>query len=317
MEPGNVAEGWRTEIAGVIVAVADLIARIILSEVEAAREKQNILAKMYMKLEQDKLEKAMAPYIGAVVFLSFTGKEVNGKSIEGIVRSAGIEPEDRFLKFAASLNFENSIIAYAPAVYFLKVVRREITAENVMAVVGAMGKSTDEKIARHVLDIYSMQSAASKKSAEIGFEERMISSVREAATMLSKIMLIELDRTFEKKDIADHIGKGFIPYLAAVGTLVYAGEDIDAVGAEKFYRYIAAMVEAVGVAADKSMLEYVSSFNYGSSGFVYVSAAYYLKSIGMNVDIRQVMAVVAASGENPDEATAGFVLTIYKDYNKV
>ncbi len=68
---------WRDEIADVIIKVANLISYLLLFELDIAIKSQGILAKVYMKLESQKVEREVAPYIGAVMFLSFNGKEAN------------------------------------------------------------------------------------------------------------------------------------------------------------------------------------------------------------------------------------------------
>ena len=307
---------WREEIADVIIKTANLISYLILFELDIVVKSQGVLTKVYMKLESTKIEREVTPYIGAVMFLSFNGKEVTRENVITIIRAIGIEPNNNYLNFISSLNLKNNIIAYAPVVYYLKVVRKEVTLENVLKVISAMGVEPDEEIGKHVLKIYSDSEKRAEGMPSTKMEEKFMKTTQSAALLMGKIMITELDRTFEHGDIDEHIKNGFIPYLAAVGTLVYAGKDVNIIGTEKFDEYISKMVTAVGFILNKTMLDYISSFNYGNSGFPYVSGIYYLISVGKELTSTNLMSVVTALGIKTDEALAGYILTIYKDYAK-
>ena len=79
---------WRDEIADVIIKVANLISYLLLFELDIAIKSQGILAKVYMKLESQKVEREVAPYIGAVMFLSFNGKEANSGQYKNRLRKS-------------------------------------------------------------------------------------------------------------------------------------------------------------------------------------------------------------------------------------
>ena len=295
---------WKNEISEVIVNIARLMVRIIGKTIDEETRKESLLMRFAIKIEGRRLQKEMSPYIGAAVMLAFEGKEPEEGKLANILHEAGITPDHRMLSFASSLKFKASVV-YAPALYFLRVSRKSDSLENLMKAVKAIGVEPDEHIAREVMALDAELTNGTKVSA---MQQDLDASLKPASDMMAKFMLMELNRTFEKGDINNYINKGFIPYLAAVGTLVYAGRDINIEGEESFLAGIANLVSSIGIARNDEMLSYIKSFNYGNTALSYVPPIAYIKSLGKEPTIHIITKLLEIIGIPYDESLAGYAI---------
>ena len=310
----------RDELAKAIVEGASIITRVILRELEEAIKKQNIFIQIGMKLGGKRLQDQMAPYIGAVFFLSFIGEEVNGENVGKVLSGLDVEPNSRFLGFVRDIDLSNNVIAYGPVILFLKLNRNEVNVSNMISVVNAMGYKADPATAKHVLEIYEEYANPNSERDENlpEYEVKLMRSTDEAAKMEAMLMTWELDRTLEHNDIDRYIRRGFVPYLTAIGVLVYSGEEISAIGEERFLKYDADMVKAIGIEPDSEMKEFVRSMNYqDSAAFHCIPAIYLLLSLGMEVNVESVKKLLDSVGLNMSIELVGFAYTFYTDHKDI
>ena len=319
---------WRDEITQDLEKTAELVTKVIISELRTAIDRQNIMSKLKMVLGHRSLHEDMAPYIGAVMMLSFVGRPVAREDIEAVLEGAGIKPEKRFMDFVLSMNFENNIVSYAVFAYFLRVTRMEISVGNIAQVAKAVELVPDEAVIRHVIELYEESEADGTKIGSVkiaGFEREMLESGRDAAVVTGKLLKEELDRTLDRKGIEAYIKRGFMHYVISAGTLAFSGRvkllydkrSGTIYGYDTFLRYIANMLSVIGVEPEEDLLEYVKSFNYG-----YISAShcvpviYYLKSMGKEPSIESVARILDALNLPTEEVAIGSVITIYRDYDE-
>ncbi|MCL5675193.1 MAG: hypothetical protein M1611_01110 [Candidatus Marsarchaeota archaeon] len=317
---------WRDEIVEDMTKTSELIMKMIIFELRNAVDRQSIAAKFVMLLGLRKLYEKMAPYVGAVMMLSFVGRPVSREDIEAVLEGAGVEPEKRFMDFVLSMNFENNIVSYAVFAYFLRIVRMEITAENITMVAKTVGMAPDEEVIRHVLELYEESEADGTKIGSVkitGLEKRILEYGRDAAIVTGRLLTEEMDRTLSRKGVDEYVKRGFMYYVLAAGTLAFAGmiqllydkRTGTIYGYDKFLRYIANLVKTAGLEPEQEMLEYIKSFNYGYSAASHcVPVIYYLKSIGKEPSIEAVSKVLERINLPTEDTTIGFVLTTYNNY---
>ena len=310
----------RDELAKAIVEGASIITRIILRELEEAIKKQNIFIQIGIKLGGKRLQDQMAPYVGSIFFLSFIGEEVNDENVRNVLKGLDVEPNGRFLDFVRDIDLGNNVIAYGPVILFLKLNHREVNVSNMVSVVSAMGYKANPATAKHVLKIYEEYANPDSESYENlpEYESKLMKSTEEAAKIEAMLMTWELDRTLEHNDIDRYIKKGFVPYLTAIGVLVYSGEEISAIGEERFLRYDADMVKAIGIEPDPEMKEFVRSMNYqDSAAFHCIPAIYLLLSLGMEVNVESIKKLLDSVGLDMSIELVGFAYTFYMDHRNV
>ncbi len=273
-----------------------------------------------MKLGGKRLQDQMAPYIGSIFFLSFIGEEVNDENVRNVLKGLDVEPNGRFLDFVRDIDLSNNVIAYGPVILFLKLNHREVNVSNMVSVVSAMGYKANPATAKHVLEIYEEYANPDSESYENlpEYESKLMKSTEEAAKIEAMLMTWELDRTLEHNDIDRYIKRGFVPYLTAIGVLVYSGEEISAIGEERFLRYDADMVKAIGIEPDPEMKEFVRSMNYqDSAAFHCIPAIYLLLSLGMEVNVESIKKLLDSVGLDMSIELVGFAYTFYMDHRNV
>ena len=300
-----------------------LISIVILKELELAIKKQNPLVQIWMAIEHKRLEEEIRQYIVAVFFLSFIGKKVTIDNIKAVRDGLGLNKSGKFLNFITTIGFKDNVVAYAPAIYFLKFNRMSIDVDNVMAIVKAMDLAADSQTARHVIELYQEFLYNEGETAGGGHRfrskntpvlEHAMAFTHAAAKAMGIMMISELDRAFENGQIEEEVRKGFARYLIAMETLAFSGEESSISGNEKFLERVGRLVGATGAIPDKSLLDYLSSFNYGySGGFHYIPAIGILEAIGKEPNIDNIKALMNAVGMPVDDALVGFVLTAYRD----
>ncbi len=314
---GNVidASNWKRELVNATISASELISRLILFQIKNAVDKENLLVKLVMKAEEKKIEEKAAPYIASIMVILLAGREVNRENMKLMIDAIGLGVDKRTLDFASSLDFGNHIIYYAPVLYFLLVLGK-LSAENITKVLGSVGVKSDIKVAEKVLEIYeeSKENSLDKMDPKSS-DYKFISSTKDASTIMAIELSDELDRTFESKSIQEHVERGFIPYISALGVLAFMGKETD-VRDPIVREYISAIVSAIGVKPDEEMLDYLSSFNYVNAGFIYIPTIYFIAASGKDPTVERIKAVMKALGAKFDENNAGFALISYKDFKE-
>lgn len=308
---------WREVLGGIIVDVGTLMAKLIGDEIEKKTKEQDLLSKFAMLVAAKKIREAMTPYISTVITLAFNSSEISEDSVNRLLDALGVEKNGRFLSFVLGLNFKNSI-PYVPALYYLRVVGKEPDAENMSNLVRAMGISPDVETAQLVLGTYKKYELAKQKPLhededESDFRKDLDSSIIAASTLTARLILYELYRTYEKKDIQNAVTSGFIPYLSANGVLAFVGRDMTPDGKHNVAG-IRSILESVGITPDQNNLDYLERMDLIPSPAVYSSALHLLLSVGKAPTVNGIIAIADAMGIKADEALAGYILTLYKDY---
>ncbi len=287
-----------------ITKVATLMAKLISEDISRVMENANVLEKVVIRIFGNMVQHAALPYISCSIMLALNGIEVNRKTVTRVLESLGINPSENMLKMVDSLKFK-STIAYSPALYYLRVCDKEVTIDNILKVVKAMGAEPDESIARHTIDL---ESGKIEPKVNKSIYEQLNKGMIDSAAATGRLLIAELHRTFEVSNVMTYMRKGFLYYLAAVGALAFIGKDIKNDGTLNVNGMLE-MVKSIGVTPDKEVVDFVLTLNYGTAPAIYVSAAYFIGSVGKKPTVENITKVVHAMGIYPDIAMIGYVLT--------
>jgi len=127
--------------------------------------------------------------------------------------------------------------------------------------------------------------------------------VRRLSSEMSTIVLGELERAIKQQNLNLDSKKEIVPYLAAAGSLAFAGKDIDREG-------IARLLEAADIEVDEDLMDQTSSLHY-KNHLIYVCALYFIIGIGHKPTTQELMAVIKAYGAHPDAKMSQFVIDTY------
>ncbi len=309
------ASNWKKELVNATISTSELISRLILFQIKKAVDKKNPLVKLAMKIEEKKIEEKAAPYIASIMVILLAGKEVDRENMKLMIDSVGLKVDKRTLDFASSLDFSNNIIYYAPVLYFLLVLGK-LSAENIAKVFGSVGVISSIEVANEVLCVYEESKEKSlEKMDPKSSDYKFISSAKDASAIMAIELSDELDRTFESKSIQEHVERGFISYISALGVLAFMGKETD-IRDPIVRKDISAIVSSIGIKPDQEMLDYLSSLNYVNAGFIYIPTIYFIAASGEEPTVQKMEEVIKALGAKFDENNAGFALISYKDFRK-
>ena len=312
-----VVSKWKSSFSETIVSSSKFMAYILAREINGAIQKAGIIEKIGMKIAGGILERRMAPYIAAVVVLAFASKEISTENVERLINAIGVSPNKRLLKFVASLNLKNNFVC-VPAIYFIKLVEKEPTPQMIIDVVSSLGMVSDIQSARHVLDIYSEflehEGGKVNNAAEEELVIKFSGPINRLSSLISKILFFELQRTFEDKYIIANIERA-VPYLSALGVLIFTGRDTGE--GDEIVKGLSDIVKSVGMVPDEDMLNHIKGMEYGkATSIVYIPSIYLITSAGKQPGLGLLIKVISALSIKPDEAVAGYVLTIYQENTK-
>ncbi|MCL4375212.1 hypothetical protein M1394_00210 [Candidatus Marsarchaeota archaeon] len=308
---------WKSSFSETIVSSSKFMAYMLAREINGAIQKAGIIEKIGMKFAGGILERRMAPYIAAVVVLAFASKEISTENVERLINAIGVSPNKRLLKFVASLNLKNNFVCI-PAIYFIKLVEKEPTPQMIIDVVSSLGMISDIQSARHVLDIYSEflehEGGKVNNAAEEDLVIKFSGPINRLSSLISKILFFELQRTFEDRYIIANIERA-VPYLSALGVLIFTGRDTGE--GDEIIKGLSDIVKSVGIILDEDMLNHIKGMEYGkATSIVYVPSIYLITSAGKQPTLDLLIKVISALSIKPDEAVAGYVLTIYQESAK-
>ena len=312
-----VVSKWKSSFSETIVSSSKFMAYILAREINGAIQKAGIIEKIGMKIAGGILERRMAPYIAAVVVLAFASKEISTENVERLINAIGVSPNKRLLKFVASLNLKNNFVCFT-AIYFIKLVEKEPTPQMIIDVVSSLGMVSDIQSARHVLDIYSEflehEGGKVNNAAEEELVIKFSGPINRLSSLISKILFFELQRTFEDKYIIANIERA-VPYLSALGVLIFTGRDTGE--GDEIVKGLSDIVKSVGMVPDEDMLNHIKGMEYGkATSIVYIPSIYLITSAGKQPGLGLLIKVISALSIKPDEAVAGYVLTIYQENTK-
>lgn len=123
----------------------------------------------------------------------------------------------------------------------------------------------------------------------------------------SMMIIKELKKAVESPDVVKYLDRGVVVYLAAAGTLAYAGKDV-------YSEDIAKLVTAAGMTPKQELLDAVRLLHY-KNHLIYINSVYYLTFLGKEPTIDGVIEVIKAIGASPDATIAGYVIEFCKEYN--
>ena len=250
---------WKNLLTNTITNISLLLSTLLGVELTNAINKASFTDKILMKIAKKQAEEASTPYISAAIFLVFAGKKSNKELMSQLLEAAGIQPQEKLLNFALSLDFKNTL-AYVPALYFLEVMKRDLTIENLIKVVSAMDVSADRSEAENIISTYF--SITSKKGTILpapkdSMQEKLNMAVKATLSLIAKLMISELNRVLEYKEVADNVD-GFMPYVSVVGVLEFVGRDVKLEGEKKFTESIKKIIASVGLTPDDKLASYTS-----------------------------------------------------------
>ncbi len=271
-----------------------------------------ILRAMYTPDVMQYLDKGIIGYIAAAGALAFSAKEITPEGVIALVRAAGQEPKQEYLKALSELKYENELV-YVNAVYFVKANGKEPTITLVAEVVRAMGIPPDHRIAGYVIE-YSKEYLSgeynfiSERLNETGpdgqFFKKLYLGLLDLSGDLSDLAIRELENTIEAGAERTRLTPEALPYITSIGSLAFAGQEMSTEKMES-------MVVALGMQANAEALNAFEPVRF-KNPIVYLIALYYLYSMDMSLDVDSICGIVKAIGVSPDTLMASGVLAYYK-----
>ncbi len=106
------------------------------------------------------LHDGIVRYLYAALLLSFVGKDINGKNLVGVIKSLGVEPNQKFIDILLGTNVEGhpvfiSTLVYVYAYYYLLANGVEVTEQKIMELVEAIGVKEDTRTAVEIFQVCS------------------------------------------------------------------------------------------------------------------------------------------------------------------
>ncbi len=134
-----------SDLAAVILSMGGMVNKVVLHTLS------EILNKEEMKKHLDEL----SPYVYAIAFLSYIGKEINAENISLLMEAVGEEADPVMLDAVLSFKIKAHII-YVYAIYYLIVNGVDINESSIADVAVAAGTTPDKEAIARVLAIYKI-----------------------------------------------------------------------------------------------------------------------------------------------------------------
>ena len=271
-----------------------------------------ILRAMYTPEVMQYLGDGIIGYIAAAGALAFSAKEITPDGITALIRAAGQEPKEQYLRAVTMLQYKNELV-YINAIYFIKANGKEPTIDLVAEMVRAMGIPPDHRIAGYAIE-YSREylsgayNFVSERLNQGGTDEKFFKKLYlgmlNLAGDLSGLAVSELGNTIEAASERAKLTPEALPYITAIGSLAFAGQEMST---DK----VKSMIAALGMQASEQMLKAFAPIRF-KNPIVYLIALYYLYSMDLTLDVDSTCRVVVAMGIAPDTVMAEGVLAYYK-----
>ncbi len=143
----NIGEEIRYSTLKVIInAVAQTSAQIVANEFVRAMGSSKV---------KGRIDESIMPYLYAAGFLSFAGREIDSDNVKRIVKSIGIEPDERYISALMSVKIESHLI-YVYAFYYLIANGKQASEDNISKVVKSLGIEPNSERIRYVLKMSSV-----------------------------------------------------------------------------------------------------------------------------------------------------------------
>lgn len=139
-------------------------------------------------------------------------------------------------------------------------------------------------------------------------KDRLEIIVREGSHAKAILMLRELERTLDNKDVSGKISKGILNYIYAAGALAFSCRDIN-IGS------IGSMLSAVKIKPEVEMLEAIHAMHYKNYN-INMNIIYFMKAVATEPTIDGVTRLSEALGFGSDPTVAGYVIEYFKEFNK-
>ena len=293
-------KNWKETLLSLISEVMNLSIGIIALSVKKAIDSKGFVYKISLAASKGNVVAELTPYVAGVTSLAFLGMKPDTGVISRMLGAVNIKPDQRLMDIVGSVSIGNEI-AYIPTIYLSLISKVEPTAERLDKVLESIGITPDTASALAALDYYHNSSNGSGAlPPEI---KEMASS---AAAMISKMLIMELDRTSEAADIEEKIKAGFLPYIVASGVMFFLGK-----GKQINEESVGRVISALGLPADQAMQDYIATLNYGNLDISYVTILYFIKSSGRPISAVSMSSVARAMGIEPDDSLIDFILSEY------
>jgi ribosomal protein L12E/L44/L45/RPP1/RPP2 len=140
-----------------------------------------------------------------------------------------------------------------------------------------------------------------------GVRERLEIIVKEGSHARASLMLSELKRTLETKEVFFSLHKGILKYIYAVGALAFACRDIN-------IDSIVSLLLALNINPDHQMLETIKKLHYKNYN-IHMNILYFMMAMGIEPTIDNVMELVRVMGFKYDPTLAGYTIEYFKEFN--
>ena len=294
------------KLTKVISEGTKLMSNVLVDKIRNTMESEGLLTKIFMIVDENKVVELMSPYIGAISVLAFSGRTITSQNVSILLKAVMHEPDNRMLHFIDSMNVGN-VIPYILSLYFFIAIGKEPEKDSILNMAKALSIEQDEKAVDYVLGIYKSSSNASEKKAD-KISELIDKPLTKASEMMSKLLIMELNRTFEDKHITDKIKEGVTPYIVAAGVLDFSGK-----GTQITREILSSIVSAAGITPDNSLIDYVFSLNYGHIDFSYVPVIFFMESARRPINTTNIKMVLDSLKIKYDEPLADYILALYEN----
>lgn len=268
-----------------------------------------------MKFVEGGITKYMEAMAAAAFALAFAGRDIHLNDIDKLLQAAAIKSDERlklFIGLTHVLHYRNHR-DYIYAIFFIKFVGREPTVEGLVDIARAMGVETDANIAKRTLDFYNecMQGKHpiveedESKGVVLGRAfKKFRKVVMDFADTMADFYVKEMDSILVKRKDILELSPAIDPYIWAVGTLAFAGKDIERDTVE-------AVVQAVGITPEDNLLDAIVSLRFRNR-LTYIIAVNYLIAIEVEPTVQKVLDTVRAIDVIPDALVAKQAIEYFK-----
>jgi ribosomal protein L12E/L44/L45/RPP1/RPP2 len=142
------AENLYRNLTAVIVSMDNMVNRVVLKTLSS------IMSNETMKLHVD----ALSPYVYAIAFLSYTGRDINADNITTVMKTVGKVPDPLMLDAVLSIKVKSHLI-YVYSIYYLIVNGVNVDIKNIADVAATSGMTPDVEAIDEVLQIYKKGNA--------------------------------------------------------------------------------------------------------------------------------------------------------------
>lgn len=305
---------WKDTLRTTIIEISQLMAMLVAEDMGRVVSNQGLLERFFINVDAKRAKDVSIPYLSVVPLLTSMSKPISHESIRSILISVKIEPDERLLDFAGSLDLGKTAPC-VPVIYFLKVLEKDISPENIIKVLNSVDILVDRTTALHVMSIYHtfITSESKRDEADSILKNALGERFAGTASITAKELLLQLERTFEFKDINEVMKKYLIYYISTMGVLAFLGKDIDDKG-DRNMEGLISMLEAIDFKPNVEMISYIKSrFAYGFAPAVYGSAINFLDILGKPVNTESVLGVLKGAGVRGREDVAGYIITLWKE----